>query len=327
MPIHHFEYNWLVPNLFAERTVNLLAGTSRMGKTALILTMLNQYAGGEGMLDYPAAEGPPKKIGALTLDRLDSALRSQVTALECEHLASPQQFPVTSLIPQIKSLARDYSENPRDEPDAFGILRATKEWLQNPQILLIESFDGLMPAGPINQHAIRKFLRDCAAFCDEWDCAIIGTCGAVKQKFGEYYTSPMDVIAGHSTWGSGVETAVILNYSESTTRAVSGTRQIYIAARGVADRYLHMKFDARGRLEPAGKIPDMIAGTKAQLYQLLAQQTPGATFQRPDFLAWGKELAISQRSVDKWLAESIELGMIEKHGQTSNSRYLKPNSL
>lgn len=327
MSTHELTTNWLVPNLIAEHTVNLIAGTSRVGKTSLALGMLNQYMAGEGMLDYPASSTvSARRLGAIVLDRQISYTRILLTALEFEHLTTPRTFPLTSPSPESLQRAKEFSKD-TNEPTTLAMLMALQESLVGPpQLLLIESIDGLLPSGPINQHLVRKFLFDCQTFCERFDCTIIGTCGAVKQKSGENYTSPIDMISGHSSWGSGVATAIVIANPDSLGHVSSPSRRIFISAPTTEDRYVYGRFEHRGRLELVDRVvADTVHETGAKLSMRLEKEQPGAEFQRDLFLDWGRELAISQRSVERWISDAIRLGELEKFGRTVNARYKKPN--
>lgn len=325
MSTHYCHVNWLVNNLIAEHSVNLIAGTSRTGKTALALPMLDQYSIGEGMLDYsPNPSLPPRRMGALVLDRSPASIQSEITRLECHNLSTPQTFPITDLDPEIMGAAFRRCEK-GSEPNVFDLMCAVQAGLLGrPQLLYIEAIDDLMPPGPVTARVIRKFLVDLGKFCKRQDCTIIGTVGTAKHKAGEGYLAPIDQITGYSTWGSGTATAIIITYPDGPTFTVHDSRRLFIASRGVQDRIAYARFQREGRLELAVPVIREADSPRDKLSARLAAEPEGSDYTRGVFVEWGEQLTVSSRTVDKWIAEQIELGMLDKQGKTSNAKFRKP---
>lgn len=326
---HHAPARWLIPNLIAEHSVNLIAGTSRTGKTVLALTMLDDWLTNGSALDYQAISFPsPIRPAALVLDRPVRELQRAITALACEALATPRSFPIVKMDQSILQAASKLS--PGDSVPANAILQSVRAALPfSPTFLLIEGIDRLV-SNHLSPLVVSKFLNECHDFCESWDCTILGTIGAVKQKLGEGYVCPIDMISGPPVWGSGVETSIILSLPESSFRLASQPvnliRRFCIYAPSCAERLGYLRMTPQGRMElvePDSSLP-LMARAESMLSQRLDQAPQGKEFSREDFFSWGVEYDISQRSVERWIRSALELGLLLKLGSTRDVRYQKP---
>ena len=83
-------------------------------------------------------------------------------------------------------------------------------------------------------------------------------------------------------------------------------------------------FDKKGCLQVQSR-PEGPAEAMAEenLDALLRTFKPGTVFSRKDFIAWGEQLQVSLRTVERWIASRLELGMLEKQGSTSATVYMR----
>lgn len=328
---HHAPARWLIPNLIAEHSVNLIAGTSRTGKTALALTMLDDWLTNGSALDYQVASTATRpRPAALVMDRLTRDLQQAITTLDCQALAAPRSFPIIELTQDIQSEANRLSQS--DSASALAILKTVRDRLPfPPTLLLIEGIDRLNMGSHLNPQVVSRFLVECQEFCRTWDCTIIGTIGTMKQKSGDNFLSPIDLISGPPVWGSGVQTVIVLTLPEGSFRLSSQPanliRKFCIYVPSCRERLGYLRMTDSGRMElldPDASSGPLAARSESLLSQRLEQEPAGKEFPKSIFLAWGEEYDLSSRSVERWLKSALELGSLLKVGTTRDSRYQKP---
>ncbi len=312
-----------VPGLFPRRSINLVVGTPKSGRLRLILPQLESYASGGPFFDYSLAKDQtPEQLGAIVCTQAFDSLWHQIRSLELEALSDPRGFPIEPWQPV------QGAEAPTDaETLTEAYQRLTRAAGQPPRVLLIDGLQLMMTSGKINHmHAVREFYRGLQQFTMANDCTIIGTVSTAKMKNGESYTLNSRIL-GSVQWAENADTLIGVDVydTEQPGRQPGGFRMVRVQTSNEAPRVFFAGFDGKGRLvlqsRPEGPA-EIIA--EDSLDALLKTHQPGTQFSRKDFIGWGEQLQISLRTVERWLASRLELGMLNKEGSTSRTVYLKP---
>lgn len=312
-----------VPGLFNRRSINLVVGTPKSGRLRLILPQLESYANGGPFLDYSLdKDQTPEQLGAVVCTQTFDSLWQQVRDLELESLTNPKVFPIECWQPASGTEAPSDAETLME-----AYRRLTAAAGRPPKILLIDGLQLMMTSGLINQmHKVREFFRGLQGFCMTNDCTIIGTVSTAKMKRGESYSLNARIM-GSVQWAENADTLIGIEVfeSESPKPQLGGFRQICVQTSKETPRYFFAGFDPKGRLQLQSR-PEGAAEAIAEdnLDAILKTQSPGTMFSRKEFIAWGEQVGVGVRTVERWLASRLELGMLDKQGSTSATVYLKP---
>lgn len=313
---------WLVPNLIPRASINLLIGTAMTGRASLLLTQIDQYLASRQFLDYPLdSEQLPELPAILCMTRGLSWLYRKIQTLDLNALSYPQCFPKETW-PSISG-EQWYDTLSR----VLDHLTVSSQGRQ-PRLLAIENIQMLMTSGKINDpHAVNEFMSQLNRFTSDRDCAILGTVGTAKMKVGDHYAHLQQRIMGSTHWADPCHTLIgleVMDLHLPVSRR-STIREVVVMARNEPPRVLWADFDPKGRLCIVDK-PDI--GTQnrneAELDSLLATRKPGEQLARALFLEWGEKLKISVRTVERWVASRLELGMLEKSGNGKATIYWRP---
>lgn len=314
--------NFLIPGLIPRRSLNLVIGPVKSGRVSLILRQLDLYYSSHQFLDYPLdPDQLPEQVGAIVCSRTFKWLFDKVRALNLDALTYPQLFPIES-----------WERKPDEHWTATLSRKLDHQTVtaqgHRPRLLLIEDVQMMMPSGKINDPgAVNDFLLELQEFCSEQDIAILGTVGMAKMKAGEDYPLLQQRVMGSVQWANPAATLIgvkILDTNLPASRR-STWREITVMTSNAAPRTLYADFDLLGRLTPAEKPTRAVESQAEQeLDTMLAARKPGEQFTRQDFLAWGAGHSLSIRTVDRWIATRVELGMLEKSGNTNRTVYWRP---
>jgi hypothetical protein len=320
-PVPH-PSNYLIPGLIPRRSINLVIGPAKSGRSSLLLPQFNSYLASHQFLDYPLdTDQRPEQIAALLCQRPIDWMMHKTRSLKLEALTYPSLFPIEYWNGRPGTAWQDTLSLHLDHQTVASQGR-------RPRLLYVEGFQMMMPDGKLNDPgAVNGFLGSLQEFCTEQDLAIIGTVGMAKMKAGENYPLLQQRVMGSVQWAESASTLIgvqILDANLPASRR-STWREITVMARGDAPRTLYADFDGAGRLVPTDK-PSVAAESQSEqeMDALLAARKPGEQFVRQDFLDWGGIRSLSVRTVDRWIASRVELGMLDKKGNTSSTIYWKP---
>jgi hypothetical protein len=311
-----------VPELFARRSINLLIGTPKSGRTRLALTHLNEYLSAGKFFDYSLKEGQkPEQVGAITCARTFDDMFYKMSSMGLGALQAAHSFPIEKWDPKACF------------DDSYTVLdsayqRLCQHTLTPVKFLFIDGFQLLQSSGKVNdQHAVGEHYRELQQFCENRDCTILGTVGTAKMKSGESYPLLSHRVMGSAQWTESANTLIGLAVLDTNLPAVrrSAWRELTIQASGSRDRTLYMDFDTDGRLWPKIRQQEAAESTMdAELDRVLELMKPGEQFGRRVVMDWAERLKISPRKADEWIASRLELGFLEKKGNTTSTVYWRP---
>lgn len=312
-----------IPGLINRQSINLLIGSPSSGKTQLLFSQLDDYAGGKGFLEIEQPEGTsPVQLGVISASRsLNNLL---YTVAPFPNISSQQTFPIEVWKPEASFT--DYQALVA----AWQNLSAGTRDNRPVKLLVVEGLQKLMQSNKPNDSKLAgDFCADLQKFCTEKDVAVIGTVGTAKMKKGDYYPLLADRVFGASTWAHEAETLIGIERTELHRPAGlrPSLRRVIIQAQDSAERVLYADFDDEGRLRVVTMASmDQNSATDQALDDRLWQEKPGAVFRKPQLDEWGEQLEkpISPRRVLTWISSRLELGLLEKKGNTSSLTYHKP---
>lgn len=285
---------------FQRGQVSLVAGSSGMGKTTLLLYLLEDMRNGRSVRSHPA----------VTADYLfglyDRPLDALAESLEHKGLDTDGV------------LERAFPIEPGEKNAPKAIDRILRQWKrdtgQQPDVFVIEGIDFL--AGRVSDpDVVVPFVKGLLSVAEAWNIAIIGSTGSPKQKEKDSYRLTRDSVIGTGAWSRMSNTIVHVALHDDKNE--NGARQVTVLPRTGRNERFYFHFD-EGRavisdLPPAeahlerlntperdeladlrGVVTALPSGTKLDTRQL-----PGANAAKPSRLA----------------ALEVE-GIVEKMGRT-----------
>lgn len=316
------DINATVPGLFARRSVNILIGTPHSGRTRFALSQLENYLAKSTFLDYQLDPSrKPDTCGAICCARTFDNMFYKIREMKLPALQRPHAFPIVTWNPFM------CHEDGLDLLDGV-YARLCNEAGEQVKFLFIEGFQRLQASGKVNDaQAVGDHYRKLQEFCQNNDCTILGTIGTAKMKKGESYPTLSHRVLGSGQWSESADT--LLGLAEMDLHLPlnrrSSFRELTIQTPGSDNRIIYMDFDANGVLFPKIK-PEQVEESKSEaaLDAILQLRAPGEMFSRQDTLDWGIQVGCSDRTVDRWRADRIELGFIEKSGSTNKTVFWRP---
>lgn len=315
------DVNATVPGLFARRSINLLIGTPHCGRSRFALTQLDSYLGKSSFLDYPLGEGQkPEACGAICCARTFDDMFYKIREMQLHSLQAPHAFPIETWDP---FMAKE---------DGLDLLDGVYERLSNAatqpiKLLFIEGFQRLQASGKVNDaQAVGDHFRRLQEFCSTNDCTILGTVGTAKMKNGESYPLLAHRVLGSGQWTESANT--LLGLAEMDAHLPANRRSLFreltIQTPGSRPRVIYLDFDRNGSMVPKITPSADDNSAEAALDAMLQTKAPGEQFTRQETLDWGTHIKCSEKTVDRWRADRIELGFIEKSGNTNKTLFWRP---
>lgn len=267
-------------------------------------------------MDYELPPGTaPEQCGAILCSETYPQMFNAIRRLKLDHLLEPYVFPV------------ELWEPAKHAADGIDLLRETYDrlcqTLSKPvKFLFVEGFQALQADGQVNDaKKVIKHYRELQSFCEDMRCTILGTCSTAKMKAGEGYALLAHKILGSGQWAQNADT--LIGVAEMDTHLPlnrrSSFREISIQAPGSPQRVIYMDFDANGQLHAKERVDAQVNTADAQLDARLDLVAANFKFSRKDTLEWGAVLGISDRTVDRWRADRVDMGFIQKSGTTTNT--------
>ena len=325
-----------VPGLFNRQSINLIIGTSGSSKTPFLLNQLENYLSGGGFLDYAASPNGPVQMGLIagagTQDNILDVLA------DFSLLDDQSKFPFEvwngGAIPDHEHETKfDAKADSRSDLDALNRIYDKLNSLLPPakrpiKLLIIEDFQSLMTSGDTHKiKAVKEFCRNMHEFCQKRDVTIIGTVGTGKAKTYESYPQVADRIPGSHCWGAEMDTLIAIELVDLHKQPESRAeiRRIIVKTRK-APIAVHFGGFQDGRLvvSPSYIPVDAPSPTEAQLDAKLGAVTSGQEMKKRDFLAWAKEMNISDATLERWISKQIDMGTLQREGKANKTVYKKP---
>lgn len=311
---------YLVPEVLSRSSIIILVGASFSGKTSLIVPQLEDYAAGRGFLGYKPGD-KPEQCGAIvcgqTVDDLFKVVRNE----QFPHLCAHKAFPIVMM------------HHKDDQTDMEALKQAydsLNEGANSPvRLLLIEDMQGLMASGKLSDpRSVSDLLYDLRRFCMAYNVTIIGTVLEAKMKTGESYKSLAAKVYGAVKWAQ--ESSCLIGVEEDGTGSRHTIRRVDIWPRGCARIVRYADFDQFGHLRLLDR-PDPTTTAKenptyVMLDTRLMAHRPGTEFSKDEFLKWGEDLGVGQRTIERWLGMRCDpdMGWLIRIGNTQSLTYQKP---
>lgn len=322
-----------VPNLFARRSINIIVGDVKTGRTRLALTNLNTYADPLSPIFLGLPVHNPVRLGCILCMRDKDRTLNDLTTMGLDNLKHLGTTPGAGF-----PIHRWYASE-AETSEALHLLKHPYESLfmdkdhrrelgPPPNFLLVENLQSLLPSGNTsNEKEVTIFLDQLRRFCNANDVTVLGTVGTPKATKGY---AACHRIKGTSLWADGVDTLISFeevraSSSNGLTRAEANLyRRLTIIPPGRPRTIQWTRFSVEdGRLlttetpSPSGSIGIPM------LYQMLSLSPTGATFTRVDFDEWGMRAKVSDRTVTRWVGECLKGGQLRKNGHAATTTFTK----
>jgi hypothetical protein len=285
-----------------RHSLNIICGPPYSGKSKLIQTAVRTY------LDHGEWLG----THAPQFEELGLPMVARLGYIAPEPLDLPTQ------VPQIHWHAYKYSRINDERP-------LTLEWLYEqfpaprPQFLIVDRFQALMPGGKINDYCeVGKWCAHLARWREEHDVTMIGTASTAKVKAHEDRYMPHDQILGAVCWAEDAHAAWMLNVSEPKQQKPEEVVRIVIGlTHGELTRtHTYYDFDSDGRLVPTLEAPVMSdLEWRVALEATVAAHASAEPVRTAQIIEWGVTLGTSRASVERWIADMLLDGKLEKVSQ------------
>lgn len=312
-----------LPGLFANRTINLLIGSGKAGKTVLMLSEIENYIQTGQMLGYSVQEGQtPMQCAIIARGGTLGEMHATIRDMKMLHCSNPVTLPITewedpgASSSSVEMYARLYRE----------LSLAAR---QSIRLIFVEDFQSTVSEGDTTK-AINKFYRELKHFMTDNDVTIVGIVNQAKAKAGERYPLLSDQTYGSIAWGVGASSLIGIEhrYLHIEEGLRPSMRKVTVQPAKSRAVQIHMDFTIDGRLERID-VDDTPEASRA--FELLdatwSKEQAGKSFKRTDFKLWGMDLGITDRTVDRWIESrsSDQLGMLEKSSKGGPARsYRKP---
>jgi hypothetical protein len=316
-----------VPGLLAANSVNIVVGSSKVGRMRFLLTQLSAYADPTSplFLDIPVPH--PLQLGCLLCSRDSDRTLYDIRSMDLSNLSAPGAFPIERWHP---SRSDEYEPlHPLRQP--YAQFTAARCAAGLPRLLLIENLQLLMVGKNImDEEAVAQFLDELHLFCAAHSCTIIGTVGTPKLKKGEYYPNIPHWIRGCAQWGEGVDTIIGIEEIRATTlNNLSAAdamlyRKIHLKPPGQPKSIRWARFGDTGALYLTDE-PSLSPVTgQNDMDRMLSLVDPSQKLTKQDFILWGLRIGISPRTVARWMAACVQFGLLIKEGSSVATTYRRP---
>jgi hypothetical protein len=306
LPYDPFEH--IVPGLMPAREVHLICGPPGIGKTTLCLDLLPQIERGDLILGHARAN--PTKSVFISCDRSESAHIRRQGSLGMPFWDAanpdPRSFPFFSGI----SVKLDIPEEDDDDHELKiqNIIRICAQNFPDRPLLFIDGFAALIEDSS-NYRQAQQLLRKTTRSCIRHNRTVLASVHSPKAKEGQTYNNPREQILGSQAW-AGFSDLVIAMQPADLKDPTNPRRLVHVCSRSLAGDYTIKMILQNGRLV----LDDSI---ERDLYSLLLQWLLKIPYDRQiptrEILTYGvKDCALSLRSVERWIEEQVENGVLER---------------
>jgi hypothetical protein len=213
---------YLIADLFALCSVNLLAGMSGGGKTRLIFQLLEEIERYQTFFGFPCLS--PIRPRYYAFDRTLPAIHDTLNSMKCELSC--------------------YIESRLDTAPKFGDMTIpTAKETTDGNLLILDGLDCLVPK-LIDSNQVGDLLFRCAKLASSTNSSVWGALGTSKVKNGEGYSHPRERIIGSSFWARMTETNMLISQEDESD---DSSRTFYILPRNSRNYSIALTFD-EGRL-------------------------------------------------------------------------------
>lgn len=219
------------------REVHLLGGASGVGKTTLILPMIDKLSRGEDIFGHTCR---PTGTTIFCVDRSEAAYTRTIERVGL----NPAHFTFYSLV-----------------SEAFQgwtveqCIRFSVHHHPGNRCVFFEAIMGLLPrGGGLNDYAsVAAFLTQVRVFAERAGLTVIASCHLTKAKANDKILDPRQRVIGSVAWAAFADCIIMVDH-EDQEHPDNPNRIISLLPRDYPNHEFLMYFTARGRLE-AGTAP------------------------------------------------------------------------
>lgn len=275
---------FVVDQILPTRTVHMVSGPSGVGKTALLLQLLNDWAVGKDVLGHKSYPAPFCYINCA---RGMDEIRTKIASCEFENL-NPNSF---LQLPYNRALPEDVSFE--------QALKAARHQIPDLRLLVLDAIAVLVHGRTNEDTVISEFMRKLHAACRQENLTIIGSGVHAKGSEGQRRAR----LSGSVAWGVHTSTMIVMEGAED-----SEDRTIKIFGDSFAPETYTCQFGPGGLLVMT--TDDSVAF--GALDMKLGALKPGDEFETSIAMQWGKDIGASRATVERWLKQRVEDGRIER---------------
>lgn len=276
--------SFLIDQILPTRTVHMVSGPSGVGKTTLLLQILNDWTAGKEVLNHQSFPAPFCYINcARGLDEV----RAKISNCEFTNL-DPQSF-----------LQLPYNRSFSDDVSFEHALKLAKQQVPGLRLLVLDCISVLVPGRTNEDGVISEFMRKLHVACRQDNLTIVGTGVHAKSSEGQRRAR----LSGSVAWGTHVSTMIVMEGAED-----SEDRTVRILGDSFAPETYTFQFSPSGLLVLT---TDDSAAFGALDMKLGALQ-PGEEFETGMAMQWGKDIGCARATIERWLKKRVEDGVIER---------------
>lgn len=288
------------------REVSLVAGSSGVGKTKLIIQIVQALETGTEIFGRATRQTSCLYVACdRGTDSFKRSLDGYGLAYSAFAWASERD------IPRAAARTRPYQ-----------IMKWAAVRHPEARLVVLDGLSGLVPDF-CNYHEVAVMFREVQALCQDQNQTILGTVHATKVKTLDKICNPRERVVGSVAWGGFSEMVVSMDH-EDPQDPENPFRVVNVCNHSGPNLRLRVRYNALGRL--------MVVEQDSDLAELLDQAVLGAIpasgLTKGDVVELARTLgpAITVAAVERWLAQAALDGRLCKTGLTRDTRYLLPGS-
>ena len=294
---HHQDF--LIEGLMPAREVSLIAGPSGVGKTTLLVQVMEWFRAGGLVFGRQAHPAP---LVYVTCDRSQASFKRSLDRHQIAHDAFPWE------------VERKITTVGEKGDRMKGILKWMNSKHPEARLLCLDGMGSLVPEGKISDYSIvAEFLKSAQFHCECYDITVLGTVHATKVKEHENYPNPRQRILGSVAWAAYTDLIVVID-PQDPDDPDSQTRLVSVLPRDDQEFTLKLE-NRRGVLVPFEEVVD--ESYFSVLEQEVAKFEPVRVLQTSEIIKLGEGRGIAPVTVKRWLSRATDKGVLERvaHGQ------------
>lgn len=284
------QQRFIIDTLIPKQCVHLIAGSSGVGKSTLLLQMMEAIAAGESFLDRQTFK--PDRILYVSTDRTGDSLK-----LTLDRVGLPQ---VLTDIKYHSILSRQNLNLEYLHSQVVG------HYQKGHTLVFIEAIARMMQGSLNDYNNVADFLTALALFCRNHNCTIIGSLHATKARERDLIYNVRERLLGSVGWSAFCETIFFLEPADPKD-PTNPARQLWVVPRNSQPEQFDFVFNEQGRLDrTADQVADFLFREDLEAVGV------GGEFTTETIRQWAENRNLSFKSAQRYISHCIDIVTVER---------------